>query len=338
MEKKERKQKTHAQQIRRADIARHYDRLVERKSHPILPTLAEFRGLPIIKALQDRVKISQVLKSELKRPQLIGGMINSDLKQWADTALREFDAILGQPNWKRASTKFLHPSERVNARFICTLCHRTPKGHTAPVSLDLREACAHECAGHHRKAAAKKKPKADQFVPDQKVHVNSPSRALILVGLRAEHRETESEVNSIGARFLCKSCNSPTVMDFWRLVSVVLLFGFPRPPDPSALRLGIAAGTIKWKLRWLSTAEAVAMTAGHQYDAGSFALYTARTDEANRIGQTKTFGCRHCPHEILKSTRARRSQKSGDRGERRFTFNGLVSHAKEKCVSNFFLP
>ncbi|KAH9026212.1 hypothetical protein EDB85DRAFT_177955 [Lactarius pseudohatsudake] len=113
MEKKERKQKTHAQQIRRADIARHYDRLVERKSHPMLPTLAEFRGLPIIKALQDRddtaplpsdsansssagpVKISRVLKSELKRPQLIGGMINSDLKQWADTALREFDAILG---------------------------------------------------------------------------------------------------------------------------------------------------------------------------------------------------------------------------------------------------
>ncbi|KAH9027039.1 hypothetical protein EDB84DRAFT_316309 [Lactarius hengduanensis] len=174
MEKKERKQKTHAQQIRRADIARHYDRLVERKSHPMLPTLAEFRGLPIIKALQDRddtaplsansssagpVKISQVLKSELKRPQLIGGMINSDLKQWADTALREFDAILGQPNWKRASTKLLHPSERVNARFICTLCHRTPKGHAAPVSLDLREACAHECAGHHRKVAAKKKPK-----------------------------------------------------------------------------------------------------------------------------------------------------------------------------------
>ncbi|KAH9074257.1 hypothetical protein EDB83DRAFT_2219195 [Lactarius deliciosus] len=336
MEKKERKQKTHAQQIRRADIARHYDRLVERKSHPILPTLAEFRGLPIIKALQDRddtaplpsdstnsssagpVKISRVLKSELKRPQLIGGMINSDLKQWADTALREFDAILGQPNWKRASTKLLHPSERVNARFICTLCHRKPKGHAAPVSLNLREACAHECAGHHRKAAAKRKPRADQFILDQKA-VDVLSRALTLMGLWAEHRETEGEVNSIGARFLCKSCNSPTVMDFWRLV------GHCRRHD-------------KMEVALVSTAEAVAMTAGHQYDTGSFALYTARTDEANKMRQTKTFGCRHCLHEILKPTRARRLQKSGDRGERRFTFNGLVSHAKEMCVSNFFLP
>ncbi|KAH9003475.1 hypothetical protein EDB86DRAFT_2826608 [Lactarius hatsudake] len=289
MEKKERKQKTHAQQIRRADIARHYDRLVERKSHPMLPTLAEFRGLPIIKALQDRddtaplpsdsansssagpVKISQVLKSELKRPQLIGGMINNDLKQWADTALREFDAILGQPNWKRASTKLLAPLR---------------EGHAAPVSLDLREACAHGCAGHHRKAAAKRKPRADQFVPDQKA-VDVLSRALTLMGLRAEHRETEGEV------------------------------GHCRRHD-------------KMEVALVSAAEAVAMTAGHQYDAGSFALYTARTDEANKIRQTKTFGCRHCPHEILKPTRARRSQKSGDGGERRFTFDGLVSHAKEK--------
>ncbi|KAH9027040.1 hypothetical protein EDB84DRAFT_316249 [Lactarius hengduanensis] len=99
-------------------------------------------------------------------------------------------------------------------------------------------------------------------------------------------------------------------MDFWRLV------GHSRRHD-------------KMEVALASTAEAVAMTAGHQYDAGSFALYTARTDEANKIRQTKTFGCRHCPHEILKPTRARRSQKSGDRGERRFTFDGLVSHAKE---------
>ncbi|KAH9164864.1 hypothetical protein EDB89DRAFT_1837322, partial [Lactarius sanguifluus] len=277
MEKKVRKQKTHAQQIRRADIARHYDRLVERKSHPILPTLAEFRGLPIIKALQDRDDTaplpSDSANSSSTGP-LIGGMINSDLKQWADTALREFDAVLGQPNWKRASTKLLHPSERVNARFICTLCHRTPKGHAAPVSLDLREACAHECAGHHRKAAAKRKPRADQFVPDQKA-MDVLSRALTLMGLRAEHRETEDEVNSIGARFLCKSCNSPTVMDFWRLV------GHCRRHD-------------KMEVALVSTAEAVAMTAGHQYDAGSFALYTAHTDEANKLRQTKTFGCRHC--------------------------------------------
>jgi hypothetical protein len=187
MENKERRLKSHAQQIRRADIAGHYDRLIERKSHSIFPPLVEFRALPIIRALQDRedaspfpsdsansrpVKIPRVLESELKRSQLIGGMIESDLDRWADTALREFDAILGQPNWRRASTKFLHPSERVDARFICNLCHSTLKGHAAPETLDFRGACAHQCAGHHRKVAAKRKWSANQFVPDQKVHTN----------------------------------------------------------------------------------------------------------------------------------------------------------------------
>lgn len=84
----------------------------------------------------------------------------------------------------------------------------------------------------------------------------------------------------------------------------------------------------------VSAEEAAALTAGHDYDAESFALYTAHTDNAKKMRQTKTFGCRHCQHEILKPTRARRSQNSGDRGERRFTFDGLVSHAKEKCVSS----
>ncbi|KAI9458581.1 hypothetical protein BJY52DRAFT_1119536 [Lactarius psammicola] len=336
MEKRERRQKAHAQQIRRAEIARHYDRLVERKIHPTIPILAEFRGLPIIRALQDRedtapfssdnarsssakpVEMPQVLKSELKGSQLIGGMINSDLNGWVDTALREFDAILGHPNWKRASTKLLHPSERIDARFICTLCHSTPKGHDNPESLDFRGACAHECAGRHRKAATKKQWKADQFVPDRKA-IDVLSQALTLMGLKAENRETEGEVNSVGARFLCNSCDLPTVMDFWRLA------GHCRRHD-------------KMQVALVSTAEAVALMAGHQYDTGSFAFYTARTDKANKMRQTKTFGCRHCQHEIPKPTRARRTQNSGDRVEKRFTFNGLVSHAKEKCVSSLFLP
>jgi hypothetical protein len=183
METKERRLKSHAQQIRRADIAEHYDRLIEKKDSSVVPPLVEFRRLPIIRALQDReeashfpsdsthsssaklVKISRVFKSELKSSQLIGGMINSDLNRWVDTALTDFDAILGQPNWRRASTRLLHPSERVNARFICTLCHSTPKGHATSESLDFRGACAHKCP------AAKRKWSADQFVPDQKVHL-----------------------------------------------------------------------------------------------------------------------------------------------------------------------
>jgi hypothetical protein len=188
MEKKERKQKAHAQQIRRADIGRHYNRLVEGKKNPVVPILSEFRGLPIINALQDREDLSpflsdtahspsekpekttRILESELKHSELIGGMINSDLKKWTDAALGAFDAILGEPNWKRASTRVLHPAERVTARFICLLCRRSSKYATVQ-SLDFREACAHQCPGQSKKAAAKWKWRAEQFAPDQKVHI-----------------------------------------------------------------------------------------------------------------------------------------------------------------------
>jgi hypothetical protein len=88
----------------------------------------------------------------------------------------------------------------------------------------------------------------------------------------------------------------------------------------------------------VSADAAAIMMAGYKYDAGSFARYTSRTDTAKKIRQTKTFGCRHCKYATSKPTEARRSQKSGDRIETRFTFDGLVSHAKEKCVSSFFLP
>jgi len=53
-EKKERRQKEHAQQMRRANISRHRDRLAKEKNHPVVPVLTEFRRLPIITALQDR--------------------------------------------------------------------------------------------------------------------------------------------------------------------------------------------------------------------------------------------------------------------------------------------
>jgi len=185
-ENEERRRKVQVQQMRRADITRYYNRIVEEKEYSVVPILAEFRELPIIKTLQDRddatpvpsdtsrssstnrAKLPRPLESELKRSGLIGDIIDSDLKKWVHTALVAFDSMLGQPNWKSASTRFLHPAERVTARFICTLCRSPSKRRAAPESLSFREACAHECAGN---AAAKKKWRADQFVPYQMVCV-----------------------------------------------------------------------------------------------------------------------------------------------------------------------
>jgi hypothetical protein len=258
-ENKERRQKEHAQQTRRADISCHYDRIVTGKGHPVVPVLAEFRRLPIVKALQDRddaplvsdtthsssaklSKSSRVLDTELKHSELIGGMINNDLKKWVDTALVAFNSMLGQRNWKSASTKVLHPAERITARFICTLCSNSPKKGATAESLNFREACAHRCVRHSKKAATKQMWKVDQFVPDKKVYVRSEdcgspkvnllclqainvlSEAVSLLGLEAETRETEERIKLVGPRFLCKSCGSPVVMNFQRLV--LSRFGF----------------------------------------------------------------------------------------------------------------
>ena len=51
--------------------------------------------------------------------------------------------------------------------------------------------------------------------------INVLSQAVSLLGLKAENRETEDKIELVGPRFLCKSCNSPIVMNFQRLVSIV---------------------------------------------------------------------------------------------------------------------
>jgi len=173
--------------MRCADISSHRDRLAKEKNHPVVPVLTEFRRLPIITALQDRddapplsdasrsstkLAKSRVLESELNHSELIGGMIDSDIKKWTDTARVAFNSILGGTNWKSASTTFLHPAERVTARFVCTLCSNRPNRDTTVESLTFLEACAHHCPYYSRKPAGKQKWKADQFVPDKKVHLD----------------------------------------------------------------------------------------------------------------------------------------------------------------------
>ena len=51
--------------------------------------------------------------------------------------------------------------------------------------------------------------------------INILSLALSLLGLKEENRETKAQIELIGARLLCKSCDSPIVMTFQRLVFIV---------------------------------------------------------------------------------------------------------------------
>jgi hypothetical protein len=87
----------------------------------------------------------------------------------------------------------------------------------------------------------------------------------------------------------------------------------------------------------ISMADAVTLGAKHPYVAGSFAKYTARTNEAKKIRQMKVFGCRHCQCRNSEPAIARPARNNDHLWRKRFTFNGLVSHTKEKWVSGILL-
>ena len=82
----------------------------------------------------------------------------------------------------------------------------------------------------------------------------------------------------------------------------------------------------------ISMADAVALGAKHPYVAGSFAKYTALTNEMKKMRQMKVFGCRHCQCRNSDPAIARPARDNDHLWRKRFTFNGLISHAKEKWV------
>ena len=74
-------------------------------------------------------------------------------------------------------------------------------------------------------------------------------------------------------------------------------------------------------------ANAVTSGAKYPYIARSFAKYSARTNEAMKMREMKVFGCRHCQCRNSEPTISRPARNNV---QKRFTFDGLVSHAKEK--------
>jgi len=86
----------------------------------------------------------------------------------------------------------------------------------------------------------------------------------------------------------------------------------------------------------LSMADAVVALGGkhpYPYHPGSFAKYSARTNEAKKMRQMKVFGCRHCQCRNSEPAIARPARNNGHPWQKLFTFDGLVSHANDKWVS-----
>ena len=60
-------------------------------------------------------------------------------------------------------------------------------------------------------------------------------------------------------------------------------------------------------------------------------MYTAKTNEAKEMRQMKVFGCRHCQPGSPELANMPPPRKDDEHWRKRFTFDGLISHVKEKC-------
>ncbi|KAI0044945.1 hypothetical protein FA95DRAFT_1608108 [Auriscalpium vulgare] len=297
-EERVRREKEHAYQVRLDDVARHLERLRAATGKPaVLPTLTSFRSLPVIKLMQAKDTDASGVDKELKSSDTIRDFLQSDLEKWVAAARSDLGEVLGFPRWKNASSKVLHPVDRVTARFICQRCHHVSNKYADAQSLDFAGACAHECPGLDKKMRKRSMWKADQFIPDQK-GINVISRAVVLAGSRAEDEAAKGTLEGLAAVFVCKSCDPAIVMDFRRLV------GHCKRHDDMQFAL-------------VSPTEANVIIGNKPYEAGLYAKVNGRTPEAKKLQEGRNFVCRHCV-------------VAPDAGKRAMIFHGLVSHLKQK--------
>jgi hypothetical protein len=86
------------------------------------------------------------IAKELRQSKLIVSLIEEELVRWREDAKAALAAVIGVKSWKSASTKKLHPVDRLTARFRCKRCDAGghSRGWDAP-SFDFSMACKHRC-------------------------------------------------------------------------------------------------------------------------------------------------------------------------------------------------
>ncbi|THH05165.1 hypothetical protein EW146_g9975, partial [Bondarzewia mesenterica] len=255
-EKRKRQLSEHADQTRRADIARHYQRIKSAGTHAILPTLLEFRRLPVIKLLQS--KDASSLESELKESGLVADLIRDDMKKWVEAARGALAKVLGYPVWQNLSKK--GPAS-------------VPRDYVEAGSLDFRGACAHDCPNTTKEQKRNQVWSAENFIPDRK-GIDVLFQVLALAGINDEDPSARHNLIALGPYFLCKSCDPPIAMDCRRLA------GHSKRHDAMQVYL-------------ITAAEADSMMK-YPYAHGSRKKLVGFSQQEKKTRSTKNFGCRHC--------------------------------------------
>ncbi|EIW78378.1 hypothetical protein CONPUDRAFT_108240, partial [Coniophora puteana RWD-64-598 SS2] len=167
-EARERREYESNYRIRREDITHHYERLKSARGQ-VLPSLCEFRRLPVIKAMQEKTNTKESLANDLKTSGLIAELIKNDVSKWTDSVRSTLLRSLGyQQEWRSASTKRLHPLDRLTARFCCRRCNKVERRYKTDGCLDSAGVCGHQCPGLSKAELRQYQWSANQFVKDDK--------------------------------------------------------------------------------------------------------------------------------------------------------------------------
>jgi hypothetical protein len=100
---------------------------------------------------------------------LVAELVKDDLNKWREPVRKALAIELGFEEWKSASSKKLHPVDRLTARFRCKKCLKVAQRYKDDGSLDFAGACGHQCPNVPKSARSKPSWSPDQFAKDDKV-------------------------------------------------------------------------------------------------------------------------------------------------------------------------
>ncbi|KAF7344587.1 hypothetical protein MSAN_01940800 [Mycena sanguinolenta] len=341
----------------RAQVEQHYQRLVSASRSKVpadpLPSLAAFRTMPVLDLLQSpsgvawaqnvQTKVPGVAH-ELQHGTLVKQILSSELTRWRKTAEDELGVTLGIPEWRTARSNKLHPVARLTARWSCGKCGNLPGQYKWDGCLDYLGVCKHECSKSKKKES---NWKAENFVKDDKA-INAMTQLVSLCGIDAKDPDSFKTLQAIGPRILCLSCPAAIVM------------------SPSSVP-GHSHRHEEMEMSLLTSAEAQALVVSPIEDGLTKKIMGPNDVTVKQAQKTWKFGCRHCEQQhvpppaeekkapepqganekIVKEqaqegdTTAEEQPESGKtepvqkkenpkKQPKRFEFNGLRSHLKEK--------
>ncbi|KAJ6595755.1 hypothetical protein DFH09DRAFT_1135523 [Mycena vulgaris] len=339
----------------RAHVEQHYHRLLSATHTKVspLPSLSEFRAMPILDLLQSpsasassvpldrKAQKADGVAHELKTETLVNKLLTSELVRWRKGAEAALGATLGVPEWKTARNNRLHPVARLTARWNCGKCGKVARAYKWDECLDYEGVCKHECTKGKKRNPMESLWKAEYFVKDEKA-VNAMTKLVKMCGIDAEDPGSFKALADIGPRILCLSCPAAIVM---------------RPASVA----GHCHRHEAMEMSLLTQEEADAILVA-PVEKGLVMKLIGYDDYKNKqVQKTWKYGCRYCHQHVLPTAEKVpepalpqenvpqpevivpeseeqpegkaepvKTDKNQKKQLKRFEFNGLRSHLKEK--------